>query len=332
MHYDAIIVGGGIAGLQSAIQLGRYMHKVLVVDSGKARSLLCRSYRNVLGWPDGISGKELRELGRRQAERLGVRFREDEVIRLEKMADGSFAVHTRRPGDELTADVVLLATGVTDRFAPLAGLAECLGLTVFICPDCDGYEALNRPTVVIGAGNTGASMALAVHYWTDRIVYVNHEQKPVAAELAEKLAQRGIELSEEEVERVLAEPEGRFTGVKLKSGAEIAGERAFVAFGGNEVHTSLARALGAERMENGHLLTDPRTKMTSVDRLWAAGDIAVHSEMLTVAMADGTQAAVWMHKALLDLNARRRQSESAASEAATWAKSSSASRPAAERR
>src|SRR3954449_8067559 len=80
MNFDCIIIGGGIAGLQASIQLGRYMHKVLVIDSGYGRSTLCRSYHNILGWPDGISGEELRRLGRQQAEKLGVAFVQDEVV------------------------------------------------------------------------------------------------------------------------------------------------------------------------------------------------------------------------------------------------------------
>lgn len=85
MIYDAIIVGGGFAGLQAAIQLGRYSaHRVLVIDAGGGRSNLCRSYHNILGWPDEVSGEELRVRGRRQAEAAGVEFILDKVITAEK--------------------------------------------------------------------------------------------------------------------------------------------------------------------------------------------------------------------------------------------------------
>ncbi len=72
MVYDCVIVGGGIAGLQCAIQLGRYMYKVLVIDSGDGRSTLCRSYHNVLGYPSGVSGEYLRSVGEKQAKQDGV--------------------------------------------------------------------------------------------------------------------------------------------------------------------------------------------------------------------------------------------------------------------
>ncbi len=84
MSYDCIIIGGGIAGLQGAIQLGRYEHKVLVIDSNYGRSTLCKTYHNILGWPDGVSGPELRRIGRQQAESTGVEFLEDEAVSVRK--------------------------------------------------------------------------------------------------------------------------------------------------------------------------------------------------------------------------------------------------------
>ncbi len=65
--------------------------------------------------------------------------------------------------------------------------------------------------------------------------------------------------------------------------------------------SDLARQLGAERMENRHIVTDPRSKMTSVPFVWAAGDVGVHAEQVTIAMGEGAQAAIWMNKALLML-------------------------------
>ncbi|WP_306659918.1 NAD(P)/FAD-dependent oxidoreductase [Bacillus sp. AFS002410] len=78
--YECIIIGGGFAGLQASIQLGRYQRKVLVIDSNYGRSTLCKSYRNILGWPTGISGQQLRQLGRKHAENYGISFIEDKVI------------------------------------------------------------------------------------------------------------------------------------------------------------------------------------------------------------------------------------------------------------
>ena len=97
MLYDSVIVGGGIAGLQAAIQLGRYEHEVIVIDAGYGRSTLCRCYHNLLGWPDGVSGEKLRQLGLIHAKKLGIQFFQDKAIDAKKTEEG-FVVHTAKGG------------------------------------------------------------------------------------------------------------------------------------------------------------------------------------------------------------------------------------------
>lgn len=292
---ECVIVGGGIAGLQAAIQMGRYGQRTVVVDRGDGRSVLCRNYRNVLGWPDGVSGKELRALGRTHAERMGVIFVEDDIQDGERTETGTFELRGVR--ETYTARTVLLATGVMDRLPALNGLEPCLGETVYVCPDCDGYEIRDRTTVVLGSGDVGAAMAIALSPLTPLLAYVNHERQPVRNDHLERMRELGIEVIQEAVVEMLQES-GHLRGVRLQGGRVLERERGFVAFGSNEVRSALARRLGAERHENGHILTDPRTKMTSVPNLWAAGDVGVHAEQVTIAMGEGSQAAIWMHKAL----------------------------------
>ncbi|WNR43525.1 NAD(P)/FAD-dependent oxidoreductase [Paenibacillus roseipurpureus] len=300
---DSIIVGGGIAGLQAAIQLGRYEHRVLVIDAGNGRSSLCRSYRNLLGWPDGVSGEHLRQVGRGQAEKLGVTFIEDEVVQAVakgKIGDG-FELWGKS-GRGYEGRTLLLATGLLDRMPELPGLKECLGLTVYVCPDCDGYEVMDKHTIVMGSGDAGAAMAIKLRWRTDRVTYVNHKQRAVSSKMADEMREKGITYVAEDLAEVKVKVPGRFSGVKLASGVMIEAERAFIAFGGNEVKSDLARQLGAERMENRHIMTDPRSKMTSVPFVWAAGDVGVHAEQVSIAMGEGAQAAIWMNKALLRMN------------------------------
>ncbi|EWG12254.1 NAD(P)/FAD-dependent oxidoreductase [Cytobacillus firmus] len=296
MNYDCLIVGGGIAGLQAAIQLGRYKHKVLVLDSNDGRSVICKNYHNILGYPDGVSGPELRGLGKKHAESLGVEFVHEKVEQAEK-ADGGFVVSSES-GNKYSGKRILLATGVMDRMPPFPELMPCLGISVYVCPDCDGYEVKDRRTLVLGSGNAGANMAITLSYWTNDLVFINHEKKPADQELLEKMREKNIEYVEETIDRVLAEDD-KFKGVRLESGKEITGDRGFIAFGGNEIKSGLAKQLGAERLENKHILTDPRSKMTSVQNVWAAGDVAAHSEQVTIAMGEGAQAAIWIHKSLL---------------------------------
>ncbi|WP_150272268.1 NAD(P)/FAD-dependent oxidoreductase [Paenibacillus tepidiphilus] len=300
MIYDAIIVGGGIAGLQAAIQLGRYsVHSVLVIDAGGGRSSLCRNYHNILGFPEGVSGEELRDSGRRQAERLGVHFATDRIIKAEKSEE--LFLLGGSEGEKYTGRTLLLATGVMDRFPDIPGLVTTLGKTVYVCPDCDGFEIQDRRTVLVGSGDAGARMAFVLRERTGDLTYVNHERVPLTAENRQRLLDQSIVYFEEEIERI-HEEEGMISRVILKNGDQIPADRGFIAFGDNAVHSELAEQLGIELHKNRHIEANKRSLMTSMERVWVAGDVAVHAEQATVAMGEGAIAGIWMNKILKKLN------------------------------
>ncbi|CAM3849826.1 NAD(P)/FAD-dependent oxidoreductase [Mesobacillus thioparans] len=294
--YDCLIVGGGIAGLQAAIQLGRYNHKTMVLDAGDGRSALCQSYHNILGYPDGVSGPQLREIGRKQAAQYGVEFVIGKAEDAQKTAEG-FKVKDGN-GNTYNAKTLLLATGVMDRIPPFPDLMPTLGISVYVCPDCDGHEVKDKSTIVMGSGNPGANMALTLNYFTDKLTYVNHENKEVDEDALSALKEKGIKYVEGPIEKVLADGPD-FKGILLANGEELTSERGFIAFGGNEVKSQLAQQLGVDLHKNKHVLVDPRTKMTNVENVWAAGDLVAHSEQTTIAMGDGMQASIWIHKTLL---------------------------------
>lgn len=297
MVQDCIIVGGGIAGLQAAIQLGRYdVHRILVLDAERGRSVLCRNYRNILGFPEGISGPELRQRGRLQAESLGVLFQTAEVVKAER-AEETFKL-TDQAGNTYITRTLLLATGITDRIPGIAGMADVLGSTVYICPDCDGHEIQDRDTVLMGAGDAGADMALVLAERARSLVYINHEAIRVTEDRMAKLRAAGIGYETGVISEVVAKQGDRIDAVILEDGRSFAAERGFIAFGGNRVHSDLARQLGVELSGNRHVLTDPRSKKTNIEGVYAAGDLGVHAEQVTVAMGEGSLAAIWIHKAL----------------------------------
>ncbi|MED3791400.1 NAD(P)/FAD-dependent oxidoreductase [Niallia alba] len=292
---DCIIIGGGIAGLQAAIQLGRYKHKVLIIDAEDGRSILCKSYHNILGYPDGISGSELRSLGRKHAKSLGVTFLKSMVISLKK-EDDYFTVQTDT--DTFQSRKTLLATGVMDNIPPFPEIYPCLGISVYLCPDCDGYEVKDKKTIVIGNGKVGANMALTLLYWTKDITYINHGGEVLEESVTKQLHDSNIAVFTGKIKQVLAD-DSQIKGYILENGATFETNHSFIAFGGNKVKSDLAVPLGVEIMENNHIIVNPRTKMTNIDGVWAAGDVVAHSEQVTIAMGEGSQAAIWIHKALL---------------------------------
>lgn len=294
--YDCIIVGGGIAGLQAAIQLGRYQYKVLVVDGENGRSTLCRSYHNILGYPNGISGNELRSIGKKQAMDLGILFEKAMVTNAEQQ-NGQFIIKTDI-NKRYAAKRLLLATGIMDTIPPFANLLLCLGISVYVCPDCDGYEVKEQKTVVIGNGNVGANMALTLTYWTKELIYINHGGDDVDANLLTRLKEQNIPYINKRIVEVEAQG-SQLKGYVIEGDVRIETNKSFIAFGGNKVKSDLASQLGVNLMENQHIYTDSRTKETNIKHVFAAGDVAVHSEQVTIAMGEGSQAAIWIHKSLL---------------------------------
>jgi thioredoxin reductase (NADPH) len=297
-HTECVIVGGGIAGLQAAIQLGRYNHDVVVIDKGEGRSTICHCYHNVLGWPDGIDGNELRALGRKHAEKYNIQFVTDEIISAAKGEDGYLL--KGKNGDEYCCTYLLIATGITDNIPlHIPRLKECLGISIYICPDCDGYEVKNKKVIVVGSGDVGANMALTLTYWTNDIVLVNHDKQPISDRKIMQLRETNINVIEEQMVEVLTSSHSQFKGILLSSEEKLFGDRGFLGFGGNKVNTDLLKQLGVERLENHHVSPNPRSKETNVENVWVAGDIVAHSEQVTIAMGEGSQAAIWMHKKIL---------------------------------
>ncbi|MCG7382396.1 NAD(P)/FAD-dependent oxidoreductase [Paenibacillus sp. ACRRY] len=295
-EYDCIIVGGGLAGLQAAIQLGRYSsHQVLVVDAGEGRSTLCRTYHNILGFPEGVSGEELRSKGRMQAEKTGVAFEKDRIIQAERV--GEQIQLTGSSGRSYSARTVLLATGLSDRFPAIPGLRPTLGRSVYVCPDCDGYEIQDRRTILLGSGEAGANMAMILIERTDDLLYINHEQKPISAELHRSMKEAGVRYLEAAVQEVQQTEDGHITGVLTEDGQIYESERGFIAFGGNRVHFELAEQLGAVIADNKHVEADRRS-LQAAPNVWIAGDLGLHAEQATVAMGEGSIAAIWIHKEL----------------------------------
>lgn len=304
--YDTIIVGGGIGGLQTAIQLARSLRRVAVVDIPGGRSMIAKGYRNLLGFPEGISGESLRQLGREQAAKYGAVFVEEEVISLRSEGDRGFFIYTKSASSPLHARTLVMATGIRDPFPDLPGIHECLGVSVFLCPDCDGYETVGQKVAVIGALPQAIGMADELAHYTTDIVVVNHEKSPVEDDWRQELQEKGFMLVDECAEEIICQG-GAMQGLRFRSGHQLEVTRAFLAIPGAKVQTGLLQGFSVRLNPKGHVLTNPRTKETDHPNVWAVGDIGEHSQQVAVAMGDGALAAIWIQKRLRELDAKKRR-------------------------
>jgi len=299
MRYDVVVIGGGIAGLQASIQLARSLRSVLVIDHHCGRSVVAKQYRNLLGFPDGISGEELRHAGRRQAEQFGVQFIRDEAAALEQDASRFFRVQLKHAARTVSGKIIIMATGIRDPFPGIPGLTECLGESVYLCPDCDGYEILGRETAVIGEGPHAVGLARVLARFTRKLFVINHTGAPISVEQRQHLARWNLPVLEAQVVR-MEQTNGHLEALTLSNGERLAVARAFLSFPGAKPNTELLKPFPVKQNEHGLLLVDPRTRETSFRNIWAVGDIVAHSQLASIAMGDGSQAAIWINKRLLE--------------------------------
>src|SRR5215211_6484573 len=152
--YDAVIVGGGPAGLSAALVLGRARKRVLVVDDDRPANAVSQGVGGLLGH-DRVKPADLRHGGQRQLEEhANVELRHGAVEDVERVRDGLVVRPT--DGSPVRAHAIVLAHGLRYDPPPLPGIEALWGRSVFHCPFCDGWEVRDRPLAVHGSGPEAA--------------------------------------------------------------------------------------------------------------------------------------------------------------------------------
>jgi thioredoxin reductase (NADPH) len=295
-RFDVAIVGGGPAGLSASIFLARYLHSVVLVDSGDPRNWETRGVNAYLGLP-GVTPAELRLRGRDEARKYAVELVDDCVDTARKLSDDEFEL-VAHSGDTYRARRVLLAIGLKDVWPNIPGLERAYGSTAHVCPDCDGYEARDRKTVVIGRGRKAVGMALNLTTWTSDLVICTNGLAPNMDEneYCRKLDALNIPVLTDRVRHVRVR-EGRVLYLQLENGMELDAEKIFFAIGQYPAD-DLGAQLECERDAGGHIVVNKHYH-TSVRSVFAAGDIVPGSQLAIAAAADGAIAALAIHKSLV---------------------------------
>jgi thioredoxin reductase (NADPH) len=293
--FDVVVVGGGPAGLSAALWLARYLHHVVVIDSGDPRNWETRGVNGFLGH-QGIRSPELREIGRAEGAAFGVQFVSGIVDTAENETGDLFTVRLR-DGRSMEGRRILLAIGIKDVWPAIPGLSDCYGETAHVCPDCDGYETRGKKTVVVGKGRKAAGMAFALTTWTRQIVICTNGEPPdMNQELLDLLKSLNIPLLDQPIACVLSK-DREIRGIELKGGMSLDCERLYFAIGQFPAD-DLGAQLGCKRDDMGRLVIDDRNH-TSVKNVYAAGDIVPGPQMAIVAAASGAIAAIAIHASLV---------------------------------
>ena len=294
-HHDVAIVGGGPAGLTAALFLARYLHTVVLIDSRDPRNWEARGIHGYLGL-HGITPPELRERGRKEAARYGAEFVDGCVSTVQREEEDRF-ITSLENGRTFTSRRLMLAIGIKDVWPAIPGLDQCYGQTVHHCPDCDGYEARDRRTVVIASGRSAVGMALSLTTWTRDIVICTNG-KPAGIEPRErtKLDALRIPVLEQPVRHIEADgPEVR--ALALADGTQLECDRIFFSIG-HYPADDLGVQLGCKRDDEGLIVVDDKCH-TSVRNVFAAGDITPGPHLAIAAAGGGAIAALAIHASLV---------------------------------
>lgn len=292
---DCVVVGAGAAGLTCAIYLARFRRRIAVIDSGASRLLSIPTSHNYPGFAGGIHGDDILQRLRAQATHYGIGITAGVAERIERCDDECFAVTIDRA--RWRTRTVILATGVLDVEPTLPDVKRAVAQgCVRYCPICDGYEAIDKKIAVLGRDKSGLAESLFLNHFTaDVSLFALHGELRMTDEDRARLARSSVRAVPHTVARLTFDERGAMT-VWLDNGQFEHFDVVYVALG-TLVNSGLAQMLGARCTDNGELLVDSH-QQTSVDGLYAAGDIVAGLNQITVAMGQAAIAATAVHNRL----------------------------------
>jgi thioredoxin reductase (NADPH) len=280
-HERLVIVGSGPAGYTAAIYAARAMLKPLLLSGFEAggQLMITTDVENYPGFAAPIQGPWLMEQMRLQAEHVGARIESEYVTALE-LGQRPFRIRCDS-GRTLTAETIILATGAKAKWLELPSEATFKGFGVSACATCDGFFFRGKKVLVVGGGNSAVEEALYLSNLAAEVLVV-HRRESFRAEkiLCERLAGRpNVSVRwHSAVDEILGrnDPLG-VTSVRLRdtrTGAleTVEADGVFVAIGHSPANELVTGQLALK--PNGYVLTKPGSTATSIEGVFAAGDVA----------------------------------------------------------
>ncbi|MDN4597770.1 NAD(P)/FAD-dependent oxidoreductase [Leifsonia virtsii] len=300
---DALVIGGGAAGLNGALMLARSRRTVVVVDAGEPRNAPAEAVHGLLA-RDGTPPAELLRAGREEVHRYGGRILNAEVADAVREPDG-FAV-ALADGRTLRARRLLVATGVVDVLPDVPGLAQHWGHDVVHCPYCHGWEVRDRAIGILAIGETSMHQALLFRQLSDDVVYFENGHA-LGAESRERLAALDVPVVADRVTGVES-ADDRLAGVRLEDGRIVPREVLAVATRLEARVVGLASlSLPLEELPGGMGMTIRADAFgrTEVPGVWVAGNASNATAQVGAAAAAGALAGAQLNADLATEDADR---------------------------
>jgi thioredoxin reductase (NADPH) len=282
---NVIIVGSGPAGYTAALYTSRANLDPLVIEGFLWGGLLQQTtdVENYPGFPEGIMGPEMMQKFRDQSERFGARFITDQATKLE-LATEPGGIHTVWVGDEAhRSRTVILAMGAEHRKLGIPGEEELGGRGVSYCATCDAAFFKDRPTIIVGGGDSAMEEAIFLSKFASKVCVVHRREEFRASPIMLERA-RAIENINWKVPFVIEEfrhgESGALDRVRLRNTEtgeieELEIEGAFIAIG-HDPQSEIVRGQ-VDLDENGYVVTEGKSTRTNLPGVFAAGDLVDHT-------------------------------------------------------
>ncbi len=297
---NVIIIGSGPAGYTAALYTARANLNPLVIEGFLWGGLLQQTtdVENYPGYPQGVTGPQMMQDLRDQAERFGSRFITENVTRFEPSADGE-PNRVWIDDDEYRARAVVLAMGAEHKKLGVPGEEELGGRGVSYCATCDAAFFKDRATIIVGGGDSAMEEAIFLAKFSSKVVIVNRRDEFRASKIMLERA-RGTENIEFKtpfvVEEFLAGDNGALDRARLRnveSGEteELPMDGAFIAIGHEPQSELFADQVDVD--DGGYVITEGKSTRTNKPGVFAAGDLVDHTYRQAVTAAgSGCQAAL----------------------------------------
>ena len=280
---NVVIIGSGPAGYTAALYTSRADLNPLVIEGFRWGGLLqtTTDVENYPGYPEGVMGPKMMQEFRDQAERFGTRFITDDATKVELSRDGG--IHRVWVGDkEVLAKTVILAMGAEPKKLGVPGEDELAAKGVSYCATCDAAFFRDKPTIVVGGGDTAMEDATFLAKFASDVKVVNRRDELRASAI---MADRARDTENIEfvtpyvVESFQAGENGSLDKATLEhaeggEGRELDIDGAFIAIGHRPNSDLVKHQL--ELDENGYVLVEGRSSRTELPGVFAAGDIVDH--------------------------------------------------------
>ena len=292
--YDIIIIGAGPGGLTAGIYAGRQGTKNLIIDRDLAGGI-GREVPAMENYPgfDNISGLELIEKTKAQAIKNCELHEMEEVTEIIKTNDEyRFTVKTTK--DSYKSKSIILATGSSHRSLDAKGEEEFKGKGVSYCATCDGFFFAGRDIIIVGGGNSALQEALYLKNLGANVTVVHRRdefraQKHLQNQIKEAEIPTILNATVEEIKGEMLVESVILKDTQTGELSEIPVSGVFVSVG-YIPHTELAKQLGVDLDESGHIIIDKQQK-TNVDYVYAIGDVCIGLKQWVVACGEGAVAA-----------------------------------------